>query len=115
VIAGAEMSERLLEQQEFQLRELSSSQTSQQLEFTDFVKNKHRKQDLFRLVDRVVEMKRFLRFQEECREKEEHFKSTIKSKREMFRIRMARLEQRQIAERYLQNNCVYSLSLRFFA
>ncbi|KAI9324716.1 hypothetical protein DFJ73DRAFT_966175 [Zopfochytrium polystomum] len=44
-------------------------------------------------------MKRLLRFQEESREREAAFRGAARSKRTAFRVGMARLEQRQEAER----------------
>ncbi|KAJ3061236.1 hypothetical protein HDU98_002855, partial [Podochytrium sp. JEL0797] len=58
-----------------------------------------RKEQLNQLVEKLMAIKSLLRFQEEARERDVAFKSSIRQKRAAFQVRLARLEQRQTAER----------------
>ncbi|KAJ3238830.1 Receptor-type guanylate cyclase gcy-22, partial [Chytriomyces hyalinus] len=58
-----------------------------------------RKEQLNKLIDKLTSIKSMLRFQEEARQREIDFKNSIRQMRSAFQVRLARLEQRQSAER----------------
>ncbi|KAJ3398533.1 Nitrogen permease reactivator protein [Chytriomyces hyalinus] len=58
-----------------------------------------RKEQLNKLIDKLTSIKSMLRFQEEARQRELDFKNSIRQMRSAFQVRLARLEQRQSAER----------------
>ncbi|KAJ3240160.1 Nitrogen permease reactivator protein [Chytriomyces hyalinus] len=58
-----------------------------------------RKEQLNKLIDKLTSIKSMLRFQEEARQREIDFKNSIRQMRAAFQVRLARLEQRQSAER----------------
>ncbi|KAJ1550497.1 hypothetical protein HK405_000457, partial [Cladochytrium tenue] len=95
VASGAEQ----LQQLETQLHDLRALEVRQTGEAGDFARSRDRKTQLEALVDKLTAMKRFLRFQEECREQEHQFKHLIVSRRAAFQQRLATLETRQMAER----------------
>ncbi|KAJ3333925.1 Receptor-type guanylate cyclase gcy-13 [Blyttiomyces sp. JEL0837] len=70
-----------------------------------------RKQQMAGLVDKMSNLKRTLRYQEEARERELAFKSSIRNKRAAFQTRLQRLEQRQAAERNELSMAQYRLAL----
>ncbi|KAJ3008632.1 UNVERIFIED_CONTAM: Retinal guanylyl cyclase 1, partial [Siphonaria sp. JEL0065] len=82
-----------------QLSEQTSVETRQAAEARDTQVSWERKEQLNKLVDKLTGIKSLLRFQEEAREREIGFKSSIRQKRAAFQDRLARLEQRHAAER----------------
>ncbi|KAJ3317529.1 Nitrogen permease regulator 2 [Blyttiomyces sp. JEL0837] len=82
-----------------QLFEERADEVRQSGETSEFLMNQQRKQQMVALVDKLTTLKKFLRFQEEAREREFAFKSSMRNKRSAFQSRMGRLEQRQHAER----------------
>ncbi|KAJ3205581.1 Retinal guanylyl cyclase 2 [Entophlyctis luteolus] len=82
-----------------QLAEQSSVTTRQLSEAKDTEISWERKDQLTKLIDKLTSIKSLLRFQEEARERELAFKSSIRQKRAAFSVRLARLEQRHSAER----------------
>ncbi|KAJ3393265.1 hypothetical protein HDU84_002344 [Entophlyctis sp. JEL0112] len=82
-----------------QLAEQSSVTTRQTSEARDTEISWERKDQLTKLIDKLTGIKSLLRFQEEARERELAFKSSIRQKRAAFSVRLARLEQRHAAER----------------
>ncbi|KAJ3408504.1 Retinal guanylyl cyclase 2, partial [Chytriomyces hyalinus] len=82
-----------------QLVDQVSVDTRQSDEARDVKVSLHRKEQLNKLVDKLTAIKCVLRFQEEAREREISFKNSVRQKRSAFQVRLARLEQRQSAER----------------
>ncbi|KAJ3027452.1 UNVERIFIED_CONTAM: hypothetical protein HDU68_003817 [Siphonaria sp. JEL0065] len=82
-----------------QLSEQSSVEVRQRAEASDTQVSWYRKGQLNQLIDKLTGIKALLRFQEEAREREIGFKSSIRQKRAAFQVRLARLEQRHTAER----------------
>ncbi|KAJ3119616.1 hypothetical protein HK100_000231, partial [Physocladia obscura] len=86
-----------------QLRTQLSEQTSvaarQTSEAKDTEISWERKDQLTKLIDKLTGIKSLLRFQEEARERELAFKSSIRQKRAAFAARLARQELRHAAER----------------
>ncbi|KAJ3404127.1 hypothetical protein HDU80_003228, partial [Chytriomyces hyalinus] len=82
-----------------QLVDQVSVDTRQTAEALDVKVSLHRKDQLNKLVDKLTAIKSVLRFQEEARERELSFKNSVRQKRSAFQVRLARLEQRQSAER----------------
>ncbi|KAI9339869.1 adenylate and guanylate cyclase catalytic domain-containing protein [Obelidium mucronatum] len=82
-----------------QLAEQSAVELRQAAEARDTQVSWERKEQLNKLVDKLTRIKSLLRFQEEAREREIGFKSSIRQKRAAFQDRLARLEQRHAAER----------------
>ncbi|KAI8608157.1 hypothetical protein BC830DRAFT_1174668 [Chytriomyces sp. MP71] len=98
-----------LEESRHQLRSQLIEQTGvevrQSAEAEDVKISTERKEQLNTLVERLTAIKSVLRFQEEALERELAFKGSIRQKRAAFQVRLARLEQRQAAERVeLQNS-----------
>ncbi|KAI8608983.1 adenylate and guanylate cyclase catalytic domain-containing protein [Chytriomyces sp. MP71] len=89
----------------FQLVEQNGVEVRQTAEAQDVKISAERKEQLNTLVERLTAIKSVLRFQEEALERELAFKGSIRQKRAAFQVRLARLEQRQAAERVeLQNS-----------
>jgi hypothetical protein len=74
----------------------------QEAEAEDFKTGRDQKIQFTSLVDKLSALKLVLRFQEDNRETENAFKLSIRHKRAAFQVQLARLEKRQIAERYTQ-------------
>jgi hypothetical protein len=72
----------------------------QEAEAEDFKTGRDQKIQFTSLVDKLSALKLVLRFQEDNRETENAFKLSIRHKRAAFQVQLARLEKRQIAERY---------------
>ncbi|KAJ3067760.1 Retinal guanylyl cyclase 2 [Podochytrium sp. JEL0797] len=81
------------------LGEQASVDSRQTAEAGDTQVSWNRKNQLNQLIDKLTAIKSLLRFQEEARERELAFKSSIRQKRAAFGARLARLEQRHTAER----------------
>ncbi|KAJ3073112.1 hypothetical protein HDU98_002201, partial [Podochytrium sp. JEL0797] len=81
------------------LAEQMSVDSRQSAEAGDTQVSWNRKNQLNQLIDKLTAIKSLLRFQEEARERELAFKSSIRQKRAAFAARLARLEQRHYAER----------------
>ncbi|KAJ1566634.1 hypothetical protein HK405_009016, partial [Cladochytrium tenue] len=82
-----------------QLFEQRAQDQRQEQEARDLMSSHERKTQLADMVDRLHIMRRYLRFQEEARDRNLSFKSTVRNKRAAFRSSLARTEQRQEAER----------------
>ncbi|KAJ3296489.1 hypothetical protein HDU79_006514 [Rhizoclosmatium sp. JEL0117] len=82
-----------------QLYEQSAVEVRQLAEARDTQVSWERKEQLNKLIDKLTGIKSLLRFQEEARERELSFKSSIRQKRAAFQSRLVRLEQRHTAER----------------
>ncbi|KAJ3028767.1 UNVERIFIED_CONTAM: hypothetical protein HDU68_000965 [Siphonaria sp. JEL0065] len=82
-----------------QILEQTAVDLRQNAEAEDAKVSWSRKEQLNHFVEKLSSMKSLLQFQEEARERETAFKSSIRQKRAAFQVRLARLEQRQLAER----------------
>ncbi|KAI9333140.1 hypothetical protein BDR26DRAFT_617136 [Obelidium mucronatum] len=82
-----------------QILEQTAVDLRQNAEASDAEVSWGRKEQLNHFVEKLSAMKALLQFQEEAREREAAFKSSIRQKRAAFQARLARLEQRQLAER----------------
>ena len=82
-----------------QLFEQRAVDLRQSAEADDSRVARERKRQLSNLVDKLGAVQLVLRNQEEARERELAFKENVRQKRAAFQVRLARLEQRQAAER----------------
>ncbi|KAJ3256664.1 hypothetical protein HDU77_003012 [Chytriomyces hyalinus] len=82
-----------------QLVEQTSVNLRQEAEAKDVKISWERKEQLTKLVDKLTAIKSVIRFQQEARDREVDFKASVRQKMSAFQVRLAKLEQCQLAER----------------